>query len=165
MVYLPKTMSANHNARTNEGYRRTLPEAARPYMFKPGKSGNPGGKGGEYQRCVSLCREKSYDSAMAIMQLARETDDDRLRFMAHSWVYERAWGKPKDYDPKLDADPNRPKFDPTMLSPDQLAFVEQALRLMMAATLAPIPEPVEGETVIEAEPEVLQDAPEAEAEG
>ena len=40
-----KRKHENPENRKNSGKKkRTLPEAARPYMFKPGQSGNPGGR-------------------------------------------------------------------------------------------------------------------------
>ena len=57
--------------------------------------------------------------------------------MAHSWIYERAWGKPKDFNPKDEPDPNKPRFDPRLLSPKELEIVQFALRLMVSATRAP----------------------------
>ena len=48
-----------------------------------------------------------------------------------------AWGKPKEDDPSKEKDPNKPKFDPRLLTPQQLDIVEYALKLMVQATRAP----------------------------
>jgi hypothetical protein len=78
-------------------------------MWQPGKSGNPGGRGGEFQKCQTLCRTKSEAAAKRMFQLAylNEIDetgelapvpinaDKRIVYMASQWVYENAWGKPK----------------------------------------------------------------------
>jgi len=48
----------------------------------------------------------------------------------------------KDYDPKDEQDSQRPRFDPSLLSPEELNLVEMALRLMVKATRTP-GEPVE----------------------
>jgi hypothetical protein len=120
-----------------EAPRRSLPPALAANVWKPGQSGNPNGKGGEYQRCLSLCREKSYANAVALQALADSTKDERLEFMARTWLYETAWGKPKEYDPSKEKDPNKPKFDPRLLTPQQLDIVEYALKLMVQATRAP----------------------------
>ena len=87
--------------------------------------------------CQRLCREHAYESAQAIMRLARETKDERLAFMAHTWIYERAWGRARDYDPRSEPDTNKPKFDPRLLSPEELNIVEFALQLMVKATRPP----------------------------
>jgi hypothetical protein len=76
-----------------------LPPALVKHQWKPGQSGNPGGLGGEYRRCLKLCREASFAAAQEIIHLAKHSDDDRIRLMAATWIYERAWGKPREYDP------------------------------------------------------------------
>jgi hypothetical protein len=63
--------------------------------------------------------------------------DPRIVYMASQWIYENAWGKPKEYDPSAEKDPNKPKFDPRLLSPQQLDIVEYALKLMVQATRPP----------------------------
>jgi hypothetical protein len=63
--------------------------------------------------------------------------DRRTVLVASQWLYETAWGKPKEYDATKEADPNKPKFDPSRLSPEQLNLVEYALKLMVQATRAP----------------------------
>ena len=37
-------MSTSDQETTRKSKKRTLPEAAKPHMFKPGQSGNPGGR-------------------------------------------------------------------------------------------------------------------------
>jgi hypothetical protein len=130
------------NGRWKQG---VVPAGARPWQ--KGQAPNPSGKSGAFAECQRLCREHSLESAQAIMRLARETKDERLAFMAHSWIFERAWGKAKDFDPKDEA-PIRPKFDPRLLSREQLEIVQYALRLMVGAS----PVPGADETVIEREP-------------
>jgi hypothetical protein len=49
--------------------------------------------------------------------------------MASAWVYEHAWGKPKEYDPSEEK-PDGPVFDPRAYTPEQLDIIEAALRLM-----------------------------------
>src|SRR6185312_5678728 len=53
-----------------------------------------------YQRCQKLCRERSPRAADEMWNLMQHDRDSRIRFMAASWIYERAWGKPEDYDPR-----------------------------------------------------------------
>jgi hypothetical protein len=66
-----------------------------------------------------------------------DDSDARVSGWAADKVLERAWGKPKDYDPKDEPNPSRPKFDPRLLTPEQLDIVEYALKLMVRATRAP----------------------------
>lgn len=112
--------------------RRPLPPALRERLWKPGQSGNPSGVGGEYQRCLHLCRKNSHAAAEEIVKLSISSEDDRVRYTAAAWVYERAWGKPKEYDPTKEQ-PERPRFDPELLTPAQRNQVEAALRLMVTA--------------------------------
>jgi hypothetical protein len=134
------------------------PSALAKNIWRPGKSGNPGGKGGDFKACQALCRSKSSAAAKRMFELA-ELDaidengelpalsskaDPRIVMMAAQWVYERAWGPPKPFDPKDEPDPNKPKFDPRLLSPQQLELVQYALRLMVAASRPPA-ETVEAE--------------------
>jgi hypothetical protein len=66
-----------------------------------------------------------------------DNSDARVSGWAADKVLERAWGKAKDYDPKDEPNPSRPKFDPRLLTPEQLDIVEYALKLMVQATQAP----------------------------
>ena len=88
------------NGRDERGRTTVLPPALRKHMFKKGEVRNPAGRGGEYQRCLMLCREASFEAAQEIIRLSKESEDDRVRYMAGTWVYQYAWGKPKDYDQK-----------------------------------------------------------------
>lgn len=120
--------------RDARGRLTQLPAQMRAQLWQPGQSGNPGGRGGEYQRCVQLCREASYESAQEIIRLRDHSDDDRVRLMAATWIYERAWGKAKDYDPREDVS-GRPTFDPSRLTSEQRELVKAALLLMTQATV------------------------------
>ena len=98
-------------------------------MWKPGQSGNPRGFGGEYQRCLRLCREASYEAAEDIIRLGRESDDDRVRFTAASWIFERSWGRARDFDPADEPKPKR-RFDPSKYTLKELEQIQAALVLM-----------------------------------
>src|ERR1700751_839001 len=94
----PDTMSGTEIVPTVQGRR------GRGGRFRKGFSGNPfGGNRGkhtpDYKRCRELCRVASEDSARGMIALAKESLDDRVRFMALQWVYEQAWGKAREYDP------------------------------------------------------------------
>jgi len=95
-----------------------LPPALARNLWKPGVSANPDGRGGEFQKCKSLCRQKSEAAAKRIFELAYLNEigedgelapvpinaDKRIVYMASQWVYENAWGKPKEYDPLTEKD-------------------------------------------------------------
>lgn len=97
-----------------------LPPALRAHVFKKDQVNNPTRKGGEYQRCLALCRASSYEAAEEIVCLSKESTDERVRYMATTWVYERAWGKVRDFDPS--AEKESPKFDPKEYSSEELDY-------------------------------------------
>lgn len=111
---------------------RRLPAALVDNIWKPGQSGNPTGKSGEYQRCQSLCKAASYEAAEEVISLGKTCDDPRVRYMANTWVYERAWGKVKDYDPKSEGN-SVPVFDPKSVTPEQLQIIKAAMNMLTAA--------------------------------
>src|SRR5580658_8785634 len=128
--------AASAPPRDNRGRLTSLPAALAANVWKPGRSGNPGGKGGDFKALQAYCREKSLASAERIWKIAETSKDERLAFMAYAWLVERGWGKPKDFDPKDEA-PIKPRFDPRLLSREQLEIVQYALRLMVQATRGP----------------------------
>ena len=97
-------------------------------MWTKGTAPNPGGRSGEYQRCLMLCRKSSYDAALEIIRLSQESDDERVRFMSATWVYERAWGKAKEFDPNAE----RPAttFNPRDYTAEELVQIEATLKLI-----------------------------------
>jgi hypothetical protein len=121
-----------YDGRDERGRTTVLPPALRNHKFKKGEVHNPAGRGGEYRRCLMLCRRASYDAAKEIIRLSRESDDDRVRYTASSWVYEYAWGKPKDYDPATEPKPERDRrWDPSKYSLEELDVIRTGLRLML----------------------------------
>ena len=108
-----------------------LPPVLRAHMFRKGVVHNPAGKGGEYQRCLMLCRKSSHQAAEEIIRLSKESEDERVRYMAAVWVYEHAWGKPKDFDPKSEEAETKQKFDPSAYTPEQLDQIERAFKIMV----------------------------------
>ena len=70
-----------------------------------------------------------------LIDLAKNAEDERVRSVCLIAVLDRAGVRPIDYDPAEDAAARQPKFDPSLYSPEQLAQIEQALR-MIAATQA-----------------------------
>ena len=85
-----------------------------------------------------------------------DKDDPRIVMLASQWVYERAWGPAKPFDPKDEPDPNKPRFDPRLCTPEQLEIIQYAMRLMISATRAPD----DVESVVEIEQEGQTGEPE-----
>ena len=112
-----------------------VPAGARPWQ--KGQAPNPSGKGGEYHEAIKLARRTSIRSIERLVEL-RESSDEQIATVASKALWEISWGRPKDYDPKSDIEAtSRPRFDPKLLTPEQLNLVEHALRLMVQATRAP----------------------------
>jgi hypothetical protein len=111
--------------------KQELPAALAAKMWQKGQSGNPGGRGSEWHRCQSLCREASFASVEELMRLRDHSDDDRVRYMAATWLYERAWGKIKEYDPKSEEQPL--PFDPSKLTPGQFNKLRAAMQMLIQA--------------------------------
>src|ERR1700674_1933831 len=78
--------------------RKPVPANLAPHVFRPGQSGHPGGKGGTFYEAQQICRQATPEAARVMVELLK-SDDDRVRLMAADKVYERAFGKPKEYDP------------------------------------------------------------------
>ncbi|MGH6678061.1 MAG: hypothetical protein ACREDL_03785 [Bradyrhizobium sp.] len=105
-----------------------MPASLAPYAFRPGQSGNPGGKGGAFFEAQKICRDASPQAARVLIELLG-SPDDRVRLMAAREISERAWGRPKDYDPAQEP-ARRTVFDPRQYTVQELALIEQALLLM-----------------------------------
>lgn len=128
-----------------EKQKRTLPAALRANLWQPGQSGNPTGYRSEYGRMLSLARSLSHDALQRQIELAeldqahRDKDgnllplssnaDPRLVAVATNSIIERAWGRPKDYDPSTEKPQSG--FDPSLFTPDQLNQIDAALRLII----------------------------------
>jgi len=95
---------------------RDVPEAARPYKWKPGESGNPTGRGGLYLECRRLAAEASPQAMRRLIELT-EAEDERVSYMATVAVLDRSGVKPIDYDPAQDVTP--PTWDPGALTPEE----------------------------------------------
>src|SRR5437899_11759549 len=73
-----------------------------------------------------------------------QSGDERVALMAADKVFERAWGRPRDYDPDKEAPKKAPPFDPKLYTTDELRRMQEVM-LMMARRQGLIPpEDVEG---------------------
>ena len=64
--------------------------------FKPGRSGNPGGrpKKTEEERTLEhMCREKTPDALQTVLGIMSAGENERNRLSAAQYVIERGWGK------------------------------------------------------------------------
>jgi hypothetical protein len=114
--------------------KKPLPAALAANLWKPGQSGNPGGKGGTYYEMMRLARQFTPQATQILIDIASDPGEEaRSRIVAIGMLYDRAWGKPKDYDPAMDKEDIRPRFDPSLYTPEQLAQIETTLRLVAVA--------------------------------
>ena len=61
-------------------------------MWKPGQSGNPGGKSKTLEEIRSLAKDRSRRALERIVELV-ESKDEKVDLMASREVLDRAWGK------------------------------------------------------------------------
>ena len=97
--------------------------------WKPGQTGNPTGRSGAFGEAMRICREASPEAARKMVALM-DSDDPRVAYMATAAVLERAWGKPREYDPNADPE-SKLKIDASKLTPEQR---NQLRALVRAAT-------------------------------
>lgn len=123
-------MSSVPTPRDARGRTTQLPPALAANLWKPGQSDNPEGFPAKYRAVIALCREASMEAAQELIRLSTQSEDDRIRLMASTWIFERAWGKPKDYDSTKE----KPQtgFNPADYTPEELNQIEAALRLIMS---------------------------------
>jgi hypothetical protein len=95
---------------------RDVPEAARPFKWKPGQSGNPTGRGGLYHECRRLAAEASPQAMRRLIELM-DAEDERVAYMATVAILDRSGVKPIDYNPAQDVTP--PTWDPGALTPEE----------------------------------------------
>jgi hypothetical protein len=68
--------------------------------WRPGQNGNPQGKrGDEYLETIRLARQASPETMRKLIAKT-DSNDDRVALVAMQAILDRAWGKPRDYDPK-----------------------------------------------------------------
>lgn len=76
-----------------------------------------------------LAREYTRRGTEILCDIANDPNEDsRDRIVAIGMLFDRAWGKPKDYDPAAET-PARPPFNPRDYTPEQLDVIEAALRI------------------------------------
>lgn len=106
-----------------------VPKGARPWQ--PGVSANPGGKGGLYHEMQRLAREFTPEGTRYLIEIASNADEDtRNRIVAMSMLFDRAWGKPKEFDPN--AEKPAAAVDVSRLTADQRQQLRELLLLVRA---------------------------------
>ena len=65
-----------------------------------------------------------------MVRLSIEAEDERVRSVCASMVLERAWGKPREYDPDKDAPKKAPPFDPSLYTSDELRRMQEVMTMI-----------------------------------
>jgi hypothetical protein len=90
-----------------------------------------------------IYRENSPAAAQQMVDLALNAEDERVRGTMASLIIERAWGKPREYDPTAETANAKPKFDPRQYTTEELEQL-YAVSIMMARRQGLLP-PEDGE--------------------
>jgi hypothetical protein len=114
------------------------------YRFTKGKSGNPGGLSKFYFEARRLARQASPDMMEVLVDIANNPNEDgRVRAVCAVAVLDRAGVRPVDYDSSEER-AERPKFDPSLYSFQELEIILQAAQLMAERRTAPASEAADG---------------------
>jgi hypothetical protein len=98
--------------------KRMLPPALAANRWRPGQSGNPSGHSGEYGEAMRLARQAAPHAVRRLIELAEidQVDDQgnltalsaeadrRVVMVAANALIERAFGRPREYDPAKDSE-------------------------------------------------------------
>ena len=68
---------------------------ARSGQFLPGQSGNPGGRPKDEHRVAELARSCTLEAIDTLVELMRDSKDERVRGTAAQALLDRGWGKSK----------------------------------------------------------------------
>jgi hypothetical protein len=109
--------------------KRSLSPAFTANIWRPGRSGNPTGHSGLYGEAVSLARHAAPAAVKRLIELM-SSDDERVASVACNSLLDRAFGKPREYDPKTEP-ADTPRFDPRAYTAEQLNQIEEALRIVV----------------------------------
>src|SRR6266446_7602407 len=86
-----------------------------------------------------IYRECSAAAAKEMCRLALEAEDERVRSVCLGMVMDRAWGRPREYDPNAEAPKRAPPFDPKLYTTDELRRMQEVMT-MIAVRQGLIPE-------------------------
>ena len=87
---------------------------------------------------LDIYRAGSPEAARELVRLSTQAEDERVRSVCAGMVMDRAWGKPREYDPDKEAPKKAPPFDPKLYTTDELRDMQRVM-LMMARRQGLIP--------------------------
>jgi hypothetical protein len=104
---------------------RARPPARDPLgLWRPGHSGNPGGRPKSYKELIAAARAAAPDAFARVVELMND-EDTRVAHLSAIHVLERAYGKPKDYDPNEE---KAPAIDLLRMSPEDRQKLRELLK-------------------------------------
>lgn len=109
--------------------KRALSPQFTANIWRPGQSGNPAGHSGLYGEAVSLARQAAPAAVRRLIELMG-SGDERVASVAANAILDRAFGRPREYDPATEEARPKSTFDPRRYSAEQLAQIEKALRIV-----------------------------------
>jgi hypothetical protein len=84
---------------------------------------------------MRLARQFSPEATQILIDIAKDpSEESRNKIVAIGMLYDRAWGKAREYDPSQNKEEEiRPRFDPSLFSREQLVQIETTLRMVATA--------------------------------
>lgn len=104
-----------------------LPAAFLDNRWKPGVSGNPGGRTVRETEVRKLAQQLSEDAMIRIGEIMKSTEDERASLIAAGMILDRAYGKPKE----MPEDTRKALIDVARLGPERLAMLSELLRAVV----------------------------------
>jgi hypothetical protein len=129
---LTMTVGSGMPARGRDG--RQLSPGFTERIWRKGQSGNPAGHSGLYGEVTHLAREASPRAIERLKELM-ESDDHRVAAVACNSIIDRAFGKPREYDPAEEAP--RAVVDWSKASAEDRAALRALLLKVVAASREP----------------------------
>jgi hypothetical protein len=77
-----------------------------------------------------IYRECSPAAAKEMCRLALEAEDERVRSVCAGMVMDRAWGRPREYDPNAEEAKKPPPFDPSLYTTDELRQMQKVMKMI-----------------------------------
>jgi hypothetical protein len=134
--------------------KRKLPPALAANRWRPGQSGNPSGHSGEYGEAMKLARQAAPGAVRRLIELA-ELDqldnqgiliplkdlpeaDRRVVTVAANSLLDRAFGRPKAFDPSVDGGQplSQAALEAEKLTPAELNALEALAKARINAQVA-----------------------------
>src|SRR6266404_4956169 len=79
---------------------------------------------------VDIYRAGSPDAARELVRLATEAENEHVRAVCAGMVMDRAWGRPREYDPNAEAPKRAPPFDPKLYTTDELRRMQEVMTMI-----------------------------------